>query len=128
MVGVCAGWREKAQLGDVIVAERLFRYDGGKLRAWTEGTERLEAVFHDIRTYNLDPRWRQRAEELFRTNGPAPFVCMRDPSVIAPKSFGSLRRLATQSAELESIRATGMIERQNARTGRASSPGSNIKV
>ena len=63
MVGVCAGWREEAQLGDVIVAERLFRYDGGKLRAWTEGTERLEAVFHDIRTYNLDPRWRQRAED-----------------------------------------------------------------
>ena len=24
MVGVCAGWREKVQLGDVIVAERLF--------------------------------------------------------------------------------------------------------
>jgi nucleoside phosphorylase len=57
MVGVCAGWRAKVQLGDVIIAERLFRYDAGKLRAFREGKEREEEVFHDIRTYNLDPRW-----------------------------------------------------------------------
>ncbi|HEY2295109.1 MAG TPA: tetratricopeptide repeat protein, partial [Thermoanaerobaculia bacterium] len=63
MVGVCAGWREKVHLGDVIVAERLFRYDSGKLRAFREGAERKEDVFHDLRTYNLDPRWRQQAED-----------------------------------------------------------------
>ncbi len=66
MVGVCAGWREKVQLGDVVVAERLFRYDVGKLRAYGEGAAREEEVFHDIRTYNLDPRWRQRAEDFSR--------------------------------------------------------------
>jgi hypothetical protein len=63
MVGVCAGQREKVMLGDVIVAERLFRYDAGKLRAFREGATRVEEVFHDIRTYNLDSRWRQRAED-----------------------------------------------------------------
>ena len=63
MVGVCAGQRNKVQLGDVIVAERLFRYDAGKLRAFREGTERKEEIFHDILTYNLDSRWRQRAED-----------------------------------------------------------------
>jgi len=63
MVGVCAGWRQKVQLGDVIVAERLFRYDAGKLRAFRDGGARQEEVFHDIRTFNLDSRWRQRAED-----------------------------------------------------------------
>ncbi|HEY0076942.1 MAG TPA: NB-ARC domain-containing protein, partial [Abditibacteriaceae bacterium] len=63
MVGVCAGWREKVQLGDVIVAERLFRYDAGKLRAFRRGEVREEEVFHDIRTYNLNPLWRQKTED-----------------------------------------------------------------
>ena len=63
MVGVCAGWREKVMLGDVIVAERLFRYDAGKLRAFRDGVMRVEEVFHDIRTFNLDSRWRQHAED-----------------------------------------------------------------
>ncbi|MEW6585794.1 MAG: tetratricopeptide repeat protein, partial [Nitrospirota bacterium] len=63
MIGVCAGQREKVLLGDVIVAERLFRYDAGKLRAFREGATRVEEVFQDIRTYNLDSRWRQHAED-----------------------------------------------------------------
>jgi nucleoside phosphorylase len=63
MVGVCAGWREKVRLGDVIIAERLFRYDSGKLRAFCEDRVRMDEVFQDIRTYNLEPRWRQSAED-----------------------------------------------------------------
>lgn len=63
MVGVCAGWRQKVQLGDIIVAERLFRYDAGKLRAFSDGNARQEEVFHDIRTFNLDSRWHQRADD-----------------------------------------------------------------
>ncbi len=63
MVGVCAGWREKVMLGDVIVAERLFRYDTGKLRASKKGNKWVKEVFHDIRTYNLNSRWRQQAED-----------------------------------------------------------------
>ena len=63
MVGVCAGWREKVQLGDVIVADRLFRYDNGKLRAFREGGALKEEVFHDIHTYNLKAKWRHIAED-----------------------------------------------------------------
>ena len=63
MVGVCAGWRKELQLGDVIVAERLFRYDAGKLRVFQDGGVRKEEVFQDLRTYNIDPRWRQKAED-----------------------------------------------------------------
>jgi len=63
MAGVCAGWRDKVRLGDVIIAERLFRYDSGKLRAFYKDQVRTEEVFQDIRTYNLEPRWRQSAED-----------------------------------------------------------------
>ncbi|MDD2897848.1 MAG: hypothetical protein PHI31_03960 [Desulfuromonadaceae bacterium] len=63
MVGVCAGWREKVMLGDVIVAERLFRYDAGKRRSSRKGNKSINEVFHDIRTYSLDSRWRQKAED-----------------------------------------------------------------
>ena len=62
MVGICAGWRGEVFLGDVIIAERVFRYDTGKLKAFREDTVRKEEVFYDIRTYNLDPRWIQKAE------------------------------------------------------------------
>jgi nucleoside phosphorylase len=63
MVGICAGWRGKVFLGDVIVAKRAFQYDTGKLKAFREDTVRKEEVFHDIHTYNLDPRWVQKAQE-----------------------------------------------------------------
>lgn len=63
MIGICAGWRGKVFLGDVVTAERVFRYDGGKLKAFREGKERTENVFHDIRTYNLNPLWVQKAQD-----------------------------------------------------------------
>jgi len=63
MVGICAGWREKVFLGDVIVAERVFRYDSGKLKALRNGNIRTEEFFHDTRTYNLKPLWVQKAQD-----------------------------------------------------------------
>jgi len=63
MVGICAGWRGKVFLGDVIVADRVFRYDAGKLRAYQAGEGRVTDVFHDIRTYNLKPQWVQFAQD-----------------------------------------------------------------
>ena len=63
MAGICAGWRGKVFLGDVIVAECVFRYDTGKLKAFRNGTIRNEEVFPDTRTYNLNPLWVQKAQE-----------------------------------------------------------------
>jgi nucleoside phosphorylase/tetratricopeptide (TPR) repeat protein/dephospho-CoA kinase len=63
MVGICAGWREKVFLGDVIVADRVFRYDSGKLKAFPNRDIRTEEFFHDIRTYNLKPLWVQKAQD-----------------------------------------------------------------
>ena len=64
MVGICAGWRDKVSLGDVVVADRVFRYDSGKLRAFRDGVVRTSEIFQDIRTYNLRPSWLQKAQDL----------------------------------------------------------------
>jgi nucleoside phosphorylase len=55
MCGICAGDRRDVFLGDVIVADRVYSYDHGKLVASTdEHDQRHEQIFHDIETYNLD--------------------------------------------------------------------------
>jgi nucleoside phosphorylase len=55
MCGVCAGRPGWTELGDVIVADRVYRYDGG-----TRVDGRLAR--HDVTTYNLDAEWKQAAE------------------------------------------------------------------
>ncbi|NET40705.1 hypothetical protein [Okeania sp. SIO2B3] len=61
MTGVCAGNKEEVFLGDVIVANRVFKLDYGKLVAHYESIDnqqiRTEEIFHDIRTYNLKHKW-----------------------------------------------------------------------
>ena len=59
MCGICAGWRGKVFLGDVIVADRVFSYDFGK--QVSGGDERGDSFFHDITTYNLEATWRMDA-------------------------------------------------------------------
>jgi nucleoside phosphorylase len=62
MCGICAGRRGDVFLGDVILADRVFSYDHGKLIA-TTGTDghRIETLFHDIETYNLEKVWAMNA-------------------------------------------------------------------
>ena len=58
MCGICAGRRGDVFLGDVIVANRVFSYDHGKLVAITDPKgRRQEEFFHDIETYNLEKVW-----------------------------------------------------------------------
>ncbi len=58
MSGICAGRRGDVFLGDVIVANRVFSYDHGKLIAATSDKgNRDEQLFHDIETYNLEKTW-----------------------------------------------------------------------
>lgn len=59
MCGICAGKRGKVFLGDVIVADRVFSYDHGKLLAGSEADG--GGFFHDITTYNLEAAWRMEA-------------------------------------------------------------------
>ncbi|HEX5746118.1 MAG TPA: pentapeptide repeat-containing protein [Archangium sp.] len=60
MCGICAGRRKKVSLGDVIVADRVFSYDHGKL---VEGPPASDGGghFRDITTYNLEATWRMEA-------------------------------------------------------------------
>lgn len=62
MCGVCAGRRGKVELGDVIIADRLWTYDTGETVV-----ERDEETGHDVLCfkadpfqYNLPPAWRQQ--------------------------------------------------------------------
>lgn len=58
MCGICAGRRDKVSLGDVIVADSVFSYDHGKLIATVEADgQRIETLYNDIKTYELDPIW-----------------------------------------------------------------------
>ena len=60
MCGVCAGHPEKTDLGDVVIADRVFHHDQGKLKAGG-----LEA---DLWVYSLNARWLHAAQDLV---GPA---------------------------------------------------------
>lgn len=55
MCGVCAGHPNDTDLGDVIIADRVFQYDSGKLTA--EGHQ------GDLRTYLLPDPWFRVAQE-----------------------------------------------------------------
>lgn len=67
MCGICAGRRGSVFLGDVIVAERLYSYDHGKLIAREDGGEPV--MLRDIETYNLDTTWAMDAAFLARERG-----------------------------------------------------------
>ena len=58
MCGICAGWRKKLALGDIVVADRLYSYDHGKIVVATGGEEEL---FHDIETFSLEKTWKMDA-------------------------------------------------------------------
>jgi nucleoside phosphorylase len=63
LCGVCAGRRGDVELGDVIVADRLWTYDTGKLEVEIdEHGNRHERVQGDMLTYLIDPVWKQQAE------------------------------------------------------------------
>jgi nucleoside phosphorylase len=63
MCGICAGDRQKVTLGDVIVADQLYRYDEGKVVA-AEG--KAPVVWHSLRTFDLQATWKMDAAFLAR--------------------------------------------------------------
>lgn len=65
MSGICAGDQRYTKPGDIIIAERVFKVEHGKLKAWmgTDG-QRREDIYHDLMTYNLNPRLLAAAQEM----------------------------------------------------------------
>lgn len=63
MCGVCAGRRGDVNIGDVIIADRLWMYDTGKLKVeYDSEGNRVERVQGDMLTYNLRSDWKKAAE------------------------------------------------------------------
>ncbi len=77
MCGICAGWRGKVFLGDVIVADRVFSYESGKQVAGSGGQE--AEFFHDITTYNLEATWKMDAAYFAQEFQRAPRVTKERP-------------------------------------------------
>jgi len=63
MCGVCAGNKDKVFLGDIIVADRVFNMEEGKLVVENDMKgNRKENFSHDLTTYQLKPQLKQRVE------------------------------------------------------------------
>ncbi|HEX2691990.1 MAG TPA: hypothetical protein VHN14_35520 [Kofleriaceae bacterium] len=68
MCGICAGKRGDVALGDVIVADRVYSFDHGKLVAAEDG-KGPPSFFHDFATYNLERTWHMDAAAFRRDLG-----------------------------------------------------------
>lgn len=80
MCGVCAGRRSEVALGDVIIADRLWEYDTGKLKVEVVDGARIRREQSDIEMYRLHPAsWRQAAER-FTIDRSATWLALRPRS------------------------------------------------
>ena len=134
MCGVCAGRRGKTQLGDVVVADRLFYRDTGK--------QLPDGVLQDLTTYQLRDDWKTALETMdvvarfrdaawFRTR---PLTAQwREGRVLAALRNGVARPWSQVDATLDphgsralvaSLRARGLL----ARTGRELTPAGHRLV
>ncbi len=89
MCGPCSGRRGKVSLGDVIIVDRTYSYDHGKIVASRDANGVLHAdLFRDIKTYNLDRNWRIAATELrARPDLTATLADHRPPSAKAQNAW-----------------------------------------
>ncbi|XXT19535.1 hypothetical protein WME94_55865 [Sorangium sp. So ce429] len=81
MCGVCAGRPGKVELGDVIIADRLWSYDTGSLEAHTDGHgQRVEHQQGDIEMYRIAPPSWKHAAERFQVSPDAAWLSSRPQS------------------------------------------------
>jgi nucleoside phosphorylase len=86
MCGICAGKRGDVFLGDVIVADRVYSYDHGKLVAAKPG--KRATLYQDIETYNLEQSWRVDAAYLARNQALHKHLSkQRPPSLEAQRAW-----------------------------------------
>jgi WD40 repeat protein/uncharacterized protein YjbI with pentapeptide repeats/nucleoside phosphorylase len=77
MCGICAGNRGEVALGDVIVADRVYCFDYGKLVVASDGAS--QGFLHDIITYNLEPAWQLDAATFGQDLGSVAHLLPRRP-------------------------------------------------
>lgn len=81
MCGVCAGRRGDAELGDVIIADRLWQYDAGKRKVFRDGEgQRVELELADIDMYKIQPPEWIHAAERFQPDPSAAWLAARPRS------------------------------------------------
>ncbi|MGK3960997.1 pentapeptide repeat-containing protein [Sorangium sp. So ce118] len=94
MCGICAGARGEVSLGDVIVAQRVYSYDHGKLIATTDRRgRRSEALIRDIETYNLEKTWAMDAAYFARDRGLCAALAEERPRSLESQERWLLHRL-----------------------------------
>ncbi|XYH93636.1 pentapeptide repeat-containing protein [Sorangium sp. So ce1128] len=94
MCGICAGARGEVSLGDVIVAQRVYSYDHGKLIATTDRRgRRSEALIRDIETYNLEKTWAMDAAYFARDPGLCAALAEERPRSLESQERWLLHRL-----------------------------------
>jgi nucleoside phosphorylase len=102
MCGVCAGWRKKVAQGDVIVAQRLYEWDKGKVREFLDRRGKKQEEFEgDLTTYNLHPVWRQQAED-FPYDWSTELVRKRPPTLESQRLWLLESLLSYEVGEAES--------------------------
>lgn len=101
MCGVCAGRRGKVELGDVIIADRLWTYDAGKSKVSKDAKgRRKEHEEGDIEMHLLKPAAWRHAAERFRVDEKAPWLADQPRSYDAQGQW-LLERLAREENPAE---------------------------
>ena len=96
MCGVCAGRKGKVGLGDVIIADRLWTYDIGKLVIEEDEHGHKHArVQGDMLQYRLNGHWKQRAES-FELEANSAWLSLRPRTYDAQKDWVLEVRMAGQ--------------------------------
>jgi tetratricopeptide (TPR) repeat protein/nucleoside phosphorylase len=80
MCGVCAGHPKRTSLGDVIVADRLWRYDAGARVGNVNSPARHQ---YDTSTYNLDAGWKKDAETFSAELRHSPWLALRPQPLVS---------------------------------------------
>jgi nucleoside phosphorylase len=69
MAGICGGHPKNTYLGDVVVADRIFKFDEGKRQVIerTPNGETEETIFHDLTTFKIDAVLKHAVENFAAT-------------------------------------------------------------
>lgn len=114
MSGICAGRRGDCALGDLIVANKVFRYDQGKVKTSINAGEASPAAFfHELTTYGIREQWKQALEPIIRAWQPS----QPKPISLVGQALWVLNRLLEGPITFEqigSLAAVGDWEKVNA--------------
>jgi len=127
MSGVCAGNPERAKLGDVIIADRVWRFDQGEVvRPKPRGPLKF---LGDVTTYNLREQWKQLAERFAFSSDPSWRRSVPGRATSRPTGFSaSCSKGATRPAPLRSPRCAATGTRLSRTCGSGVTSGSRAAI